>query len=164
MKLAPQEIRTFFVTASTWGRRTIFRAAPLAELFLKVCFEYRNKKKFELHEFVLMPDHFHMILTPDHEVPLEKVMQFIKGGYSYRVKKELGWNTEIWSTGFSEHRIKDPNDYENHRQYIFQNPVRKGLADQPHEYLYSSATGKYLLDAAPPALKRTLKGAAVSPG
>ncbi len=34
MKLAPQEIRTFFVTSGTWGRRPIFRANPLARLFL----------------------------------------------------------------------------------------------------------------------------------
>src|SRR4051794_32041106 len=115
MKLAPQEVRTFFVTASPWGRRSIFRAHPLAELFLRVCIDCRNKRKFQLHEFVLMPDHFHLIITPAHDVPLEKAVQFIKVGYSFRVKKEIGCNGEIWSTGFSEHRIKDPVDYENHR-------------------------------------------------
>ena len=34
MSHAPQEIRTFFVTATTWGRRVIFRAEPMANLFL----------------------------------------------------------------------------------------------------------------------------------
>jgi hypothetical protein len=34
MQMASQEIRTFFVSAVTWGRRAIFRAEPMALLFL----------------------------------------------------------------------------------------------------------------------------------
>ena len=164
MKLAPQEIRTFFITASTWGRRAIFRAKPLADLFTRTCLDYRAKGKFQLHEFVLMPDHFHLIITPAADVSLEKAVQFIKGGYSFRVKKDLARNTEIWSTGISEHRIKGPDDYENHRQYLYQNPVRKGLVDRPEDYEYSSASGRYELDPAPPALKRVIQEATLSLG
>ncbi|MGH9602658.1 MAG: transposase, partial [Terriglobales bacterium] len=42
------------------------------------CQESRRKDRFLLHEFVLMPDHFHILLTPAPEVSLEKAMQFIK--------------------------------------------------------------------------------------
>ena len=127
-KKAPQEIRTFFVTASTWGRGVIFRSDPLAQLFIRTLDEYRRADKFLLHEFVVMPDHFHLIITPNYEIPLERAVQFIKGGFSFRVKKEMGSNLEVWSTGFSEHRIKDAKDYEGHREYIWINPVRAGLA------------------------------------
>jgi putative transposase len=84
----PQEIRTFFITSSTWGRRPIFRAEPLAQLFLRTLEDYRRAGKFLLHEFVLMPDHFHVIITPSHDIPLERAVQFIKGGFSYRVKRK----------------------------------------------------------------------------
>src|SRR5437868_8120511 len=121
MRLAPQEIRTFFVTSITWERRAIFRAEPFAHLFLEVLFENRDKKRFALHEFVLMPDHFHLLITPVSELSLEKVVQYIKGGYSYRVKKDLGSAAEIWQASFTEHRIKDDEDYERHREYILEN-------------------------------------------
>jgi putative transposase len=71
---APQEVRTFFVTATTWGRRAIFRAEPMAQLFVDTLQCYRAQGKFELHEFVVMPDHFHLLLTPAPDVPLEKAV------------------------------------------------------------------------------------------
>src|SRR5271165_620830 len=153
MPLAPQEIRTFFITAATWGRRPIFRAEPMAHLFLYTLQRYRAQKKFLLHEFVLMPDHFHLLLTPAPDIPLEKAVQLIKGGFSFRVKKELGSGTEIWGTGYTEHRVKDTDDYEHHVAYIRQNPVRAKLAETPAAYLYGSASGKWEVDPTPPWLK-----------
>ena len=35
-----------------------------ARLLVDVLFHYRRQGKFLLHEFVLMPDHFHVLLTP----------------------------------------------------------------------------------------------------
>ena len=31
-----------------------------------------------------MPNHIHLLLTPEAEIPLERALQFIKGGFSYR--------------------------------------------------------------------------------
>jgi putative transposase len=83
MPLAPQEIRTFFITAASWGRRPIFRAEPMAQLFLDTLQHYRSQCKYQLHEFVLMPDHFHGLLTPAPDVSLEKAVQLIKRGFSF---------------------------------------------------------------------------------
>ena len=71
---------TYFVTAATWERRSLFGSDPWAKLFLKTLYEYRATGKYLLHEFVLMPDHFHLITTP-LDVPLERALQFIKGGF-----------------------------------------------------------------------------------
>jgi putative transposase len=153
MSHAPQEIRTFFVTATTWGRRAIFRADPMAKLFLDTLERYRGQQRFQLHEFVLMPDHFHLLLTPARDVPLEKSVQLIKGGFSFRVKRELGSSMEIWSTGYTEHRVKDAGDYQNHAAYIRQNPVRAELADSDQSYPYGSASKNWPTDPTPPWLK-----------
>ena len=153
MSHAPQEIRTFSVTATTWGRRSIFRAEPMAKLFLDTLERYRAQHKFQLHEFVLMPDHFHLLLTPAPDVPLEKAVQLIKGGFSFRVKKELGASTEVWGTGYTEHRIKDSGDYLNHVRYIRENPVRARLADSIETYPYGSASKNWPTDPTPPWLK-----------
>ncbi len=151
--LAPQQIRTFFITAVTWQRRSIFRAEPMAQLFLETLQRYRAQEKFLLHEFVLMPDHFHLLLTLAPNVSLEKAIQLIKGGFSFRVKKELGSNLEVWGTGYTEHRVKDEPDYERHVAYIRQNPVRAKLAETAVGYLYASASGKWEVDPTPPWLK-----------
>jgi putative transposase len=121
MTHAPQQIRTSFVTAATWGRRSLFRAEPMANPFVDTLQRYRAQQKYRLHEFVLMPDHFHALLTPAPEIPLEKAVQLIKGGFSFRVKKELCSNLEIWGTGYTEHRIKNADDYQNHVAFIRSN-------------------------------------------
>ena len=59
-KLAPQEVRTFFVTSVTWGRRTLFQTDRMAALFIDVLGHAREH--FLLHEWVLMPNHFHLLV------------------------------------------------------------------------------------------------------
>ena len=92
---------------------------------------------------------FHAILTPAPDVPLEKTKQFIKGGFSYRAKKELNFNFDIWQKESKEHRIKDAADYEAHVEYIWNNPVRAGLVNLAEEFSYSSARLRNLVDPAP---------------
>jgi len=153
MRNAPQPIRTFFVTTLTWQRRSLFKADPFARLFLDTLTRYRDQGRFELHEFVLMPDHVHLLITPAPEVSLEKAVQLIKGGFSFRVKRELGSNAEIWHEGFTEHRVKGREDFEHHAEYIRENPVRAGLVETATEYVYGSAAGSIATDACPPWLK-----------
>src|SRR5215469_7813991 len=101
MSLAPQELRTFFVTTVTANRRRLFQVTKAADLFLNVLHENRTKDRFQLHSFVIMPDHVHLLLTPTANISLEKVMQYIKGGFSFRLKNKL----DVWEKSFKEHRI-----------------------------------------------------------
>lgn len=150
MKDAPQEIRTFFVTSVANGRNPIFKKEEMARLFLDVLQGYRGQGRYLLHEFVVMPDHFHVIITPAADVPLEKAGQYIKGGFSFRAKKELAFRSLIWQDkGFTNHRIRDAEDYQKHREYIHQNPVKAGLAKTPSAYPYSSAFPEMEVDPAP---------------
>jgi putative transposase len=143
------------VTSATWERRTLFRNERWARLFIDTLYHYRGSA-YLLHEFVIMPDHIHILLTT--KTSLEKAVQFIKGGFSYRAKKELGSNMEIWQKGFSDHRIRDSGDYLRHVAYIRENPARKHLCECAEEYPYSSATPAVELDPAPQGLKPTLVG------
>jgi putative transposase len=140
--------QTYFVTSSTWERRSLFRTHAFAELFAEVLGQYRGSS-YLLHEFVLMPDHFHLLITPNEA--LERSVQKIKGGFSFRVKKELGSNAEIWQRGFSDHRIRDWEDYRQHREYIHSNPARAGLSGDAKKYAYCSYGGGW--DAVPQRLK-----------
>jgi putative transposase len=160
MLLAPQETRTFFTSSATWGKRLILQSHPLCDLLLDVIRENRAKHRFQVHEFVFMRDHVHFILTPAPLVSLEKAMQFIKGGFSFRAKNEMNLNLEIWQKGYNEHRIKDAEEYAQHVEYVWMNPVRAGLVERPEEYPYSSARLTAEVDPAPLQFQRRSRATA----
>jgi putative transposase len=89
--------QTYFVTSNTVDRLPMFRHERWAKLFLEVLYSYRPER-YLLHGFVLMRDHFHLLITPEES--LERAAQCIKGGFSFRAKKELNWNGKIWIAGF----------------------------------------------------------------
>src|ERR1700690_3011615 len=101
MRLAPQETRTYLVTAVTAERRRLFQVTATAELLQQTILDYRSQGRFLLHAFVIMPDHFHALITPAPDVSLEKAMQFIKGGYSFRLKGRK----DVWMRSFNESQI-----------------------------------------------------------
>jgi len=141
--------RVFFITTVTAQRRPISRLETTARLLIETLAHYRNERKFLLHEFVIMPDHVHALLTPAPEISLERAMQFIKGGFSYRLKSR----PPVWQASFTNHRIRDFADYEHHRAYIRMNPVRARLVERAEDYPHSSAGVVMRMDPVPPGLK-----------
>jgi putative transposase len=77
--------RTFFVTSKTVLGRSILQTERMANLLIDVLRSYVKAKKFKLHDFVVMPNHFHVLLTLDNDMTVEKAAQLIKGNFSYRV-------------------------------------------------------------------------------
>jgi putative transposase len=131
--------RTFFVTSNAFEKNALFQSARMAGLLIDVLRTYAKAGKFVVHDFVVMPDHLHVILTVDESTAIEKAVQLIKGGFSYRARKELGYQGEVWQPGFTEVRVANKNSFLQHRTYIDQNPVKAGLADSPEKYPYGSA-------------------------
>ena len=123
-----------------------------AKVFLRTLYGYRREGRFKLHAFVVMPEHVHLLLTPAGEVTLERAIQLIKGGYSRAFGLAFGGN-EVWQRGFTDHRIRDLQDFERHRDYIHQNPVKRGLVEKAVEYHYSSAFPGFRLDEQTSAAK-----------
>ena len=142
---------TYFITANRFQKHSLFQSDRMALLFLDVLSHYRSQEKYLLHEFVVMPDHFHLLITPT--LTLERALQLIKGGFSFRAKRELGFGVEIWEKSFHDHRVRDWKEYCAFRRYIHMNPVKRGLAAVPEQYPYSSARPGMELDAVPQRLK-----------
>jgi len=100
-----------------------------------------------------MPDHLHLILTPTETVTLEKAIQLIKGGSSHEMHQLRGHKMQIWQSGFHDWTIRDAADYQARREYIWRNPVRAHLVERPADWPYSSACGRFALDAMPDRFK-----------
>ena len=99
-----------------------------------------------------MPDHFHVLITVK-DISIERAVQFLKGGFAFRAGKELGFRPPVWERGFSEVRVMDSNAADRIREYIVQNPVRRGFVSDPAEYPYCSAHPGFGLDELPQGLK-----------
>ena len=91
-----------------------------------------------IHEFVVMPNHIHLLMTIPQNQTLEQSMQLIKGSFSFRASKELGFKGEIWNRGFSDVQVHDEKSFTRHRSYIGMNPVRAGLCNLPEVYPFGS--------------------------
>ncbi len=124
---------------STAGGRSLFQTARMAELLFDVLRSCVKAGRFTVHDFVIMPNHIHILMTIPGSMTIEKAMQLIKGSFSFRAKKELGFQGEIWQRGFSDFRVVDESSLQQHRAYIDNNPVKAGLVSTPEEYLFGTA-------------------------
>ncbi len=132
------EARTFFITTRAHAGKPLFQADRMARLFIDVLRSYTLAKKFKVREFVVMPDHIHILITVEGDMSIEKAVQLIKGGFSYRAKKELKFLGEVWQRGFSDVPVKNEESFVAHRTYIYENPVKARLVSAAHDYPYGS--------------------------
>jgi putative transposase len=116
----------YFVSTQTEGRKPFFRHERWARLMLSTLNHY-DGTGYKLHAFVVMPDHLHLVISPFESVEIS--VQLIKGGFSFCAKRELEWKGEIWQPGFTDHRVRDEEDWLRHLQYIRNNPIDARLTE-----------------------------------
>ncbi len=121
------------MTTATFQRRALFVRTANAALLLEILFRYRDRGRYLLHGFVIMPEHLHVLLTPSLDQTIERCAQCIKGGFSFQVRQQF--RGEVWLPGFHEHRVRDEEDFRNQLAYIAANPERRGLRD--HEFVHT---------------------------
>ncbi len=149
-EMATNNGQTYFVTSNTAGRVPLFRHDRWAQLLIETLYHYRPER-YLIYGFTVMPDHFHCLITP--KTSLELAVQCLKGGFSFRAKKEFAWKGDVWVAGFSDHRIRDEQDFEVHRRYIDRNAVKGRLVEREEDYAYCSANGLFEVDVFPQGLK-----------
>jgi putative transposase len=123
-----------FVTTATRDRRPIFETTRVAELLIDTLLHYRTLGHYKLHAYVVMPDHLHLLLTPQ-AVTLEHVVELIKNGFAYRLNTEL----PLWEHGYTGYSVANMHDLEIVRAYLHQLPVRANLSTAAELYPHSSA-------------------------
>ncbi len=123
----------YFVSTQTARRQPFFRHERWAVLLRNAILHY-SETDYSLHAYVIMPDHIHLLIVPKSTV--EKAVQLIKGGFSFRAKREFAWKFEVWQQGFTDNRIRDEADWQHHLAYIRENPVQAGLVEDTGLYPY----------------------------
>src|SRR5205823_14447725 len=103
---------TYLVTFATWRRQRLFVVERYARLFLRTIYAYRRQGKLQLHAFVLMPEHVHLLLTPAEDVDT-RAHPCSSLGAAIRMRSGLSLgNTRVLQRGFTDHRIRDRADFE----------------------------------------------------
>lgn len=99
--------------------------------------ELQGKFKLKVGAFVLMDNHFHLlILTPEEDV--DKVMYSFMWHLSFHIRKESGRINRIFGSRYKGCVIKDEAHLFNVYKYIYRNPVRAGLCKRIENYPFSS--------------------------
>jgi len=123
-----------FVTIATYKRRPVFQVSRVAELFIDTLLHYRRLGHYKLHAYLVMPDHVHLLISPE-ALPLEQAITLIENGFAHR----LASTQPLWESGIVAHPIRNLRDLETVRNYLHQTPVRANLTPTPELYPYSSA-------------------------
>lgn len=94
----------------------------------------RHKGEFILHEYVIMPNHMHLLVTVDDDHSIGRAMQLIKGGFSHAIGKAGLKFKAVWQPSYYEHRVRDEIEYERMRRCrldagLKARTARSGLGD-----------------------------------
>jgi putative transposase len=96
---------TYFVTTNSFQSTFLFQVQQTAEIIIAKILECCDRQNYLLQDFVLMPNHSHLILTPVPGASLEKAMQLIKGGSSHEIHRIRGKKMALWQARFHESRV-----------------------------------------------------------
>ena len=119
--------------------QNLFQRREVAELMVTTLFKYDGAGEFELHEFVVMPDQIHLLLSLRDQQSLSRVVQLIKGGFPHALREHGISLRAVWQPRYHDRRLRDAEEFAEISQYICQNPLRKGLVQNAEQYPYSSA-------------------------
>jgi REP element-mobilizing transposase RayT len=91
--------------------------------------------------FVVMPDHFHVVVLLKSARTLSKIMESIDRFVGIKASK-FGFGN-LWQDGFHDHLIRPNEDVNRYLTYTHMNPVVKNLVEHPEGWPYSSAFEEY---------------------
>jgi putative transposase len=134
--------RAYFVTMCAKGRKRLFSIPGVVESLLAVLREQSGRFAFEVHAYCFMPDHCHLLLTG--RTAKENLSDMIRGfkGCSAKSLRQFGI-FDAWQKGFYDHILRSGEDCASAMAYIFENPVRAGLAKDIYAWPYS---GSFVLE------------------
>ena len=134
--------RSYFVTLCCASRRRVFANSKNAAWLIEILRRQSTAHGFAVRAYCVMPDHFHMLVSG--LVPASDLLAFVKNlklttslEYRARFKKTL------WQKKFYDHILRPKDNAMRIAVYIWMNPVRKGLCEEPEQYPYS---GSFVMD------------------
>ena len=136
----------YFVTTNTNEKENIFKDREIIQILIEDLEFYRKKFDFQLHAFVIMPNHIHLLITPSEKGDISKIMHDFKSHTSQVLNRLLKRDEPLWQEGFYEHVVRDEFDFKRKIDYIHKNPLVVGIVKELMNYQFSSFRNYYMED------------------
>ena len=132
--------QTVFITQVVKDRLTIFNDDTTVQLLMQVMSTVKNYHPFSMIAYVILPDHFHMLIRNIGPSNFSQIMHSLKRNFTVEFKRyqDIRRSTNLWQRRFWDHVIRDEGDFENHFHYIHHNPVKHGYVRSVSDWKFSS--------------------------
>ncbi len=107
-------------------------------IYLDKLKEYSQKYNVQVHSYVLMTNHVHLLLTPQEGDGVSKLLQSLGRYYVRSINQTYGRTGSLWEGRFKSALIDSENYFLTVSRYIELNPVRAAMVKHPAEYPWSS--------------------------
>ena len=157
-----------FITCSCYHRMPKLRTRRARDRFLSILEETRQRYRFVVVGYVVMPEHFHLLMTEPEVGTPSTVLQVLKQrtAHALLAKKKRGDPRQqilfpenprlpFWQARFYDFNVWTTKKRIEKLRYMHRNPVKRGLVSSPEEWRWSSYRF-YLLDE--PGLVRVNEG------
>jgi len=141
-RIARQEIiapnQLYHITVRGNNQQSIFLSKADFEFFLKRLKFYHQKMDFLLFGYVLMQNHFHLLVEAGEQNTISEIMRNINTSYVVYFKKKYRLSGHIFQGRFHARLIDKENYLLEAIRYLHLNPVRAGLVEKLEDFPYSS--------------------------
>jgi putative transposase len=120
------------------NRQAIFLSTADYQALLDLIDENARKFDVAIHAYVLMHNHFHLLVTPETTEGLPKMMQAVGRSYVRYFNDRVGRSGTLWEGRYKSTLIQTERYLLACMAYIDLNPVRAGLVAQARDYPWSS--------------------------
>ncbi len=137
-----------FITCSCYQRKPWLGTAARRDLFLKILEEARQRYRFVVLGYVVMPEHFHLLITEPQEGNPSTVMQVLKQRFAQRVLRRSRSDAQgslaeqrpvhVWQARFYDFNVWTERKRVEKLRYMHRNPVKRGLVKEPEQWPWSS--------------------------
>jgi putative transposase len=129
-----------FITFSCHNREPYLNSPSSKDVFLDSLEGTRERYKFEVFGYVVMPEHVHLLVSEPVETSLSMTLMALKLSVSKRLTPKPFWLTRYYDFNVFTH-----NKRVEKLKYMHRNPVTRGLVTKPEDWQWSSFR-HYLLD------------------
>jgi putative transposase len=126
------------------NRGDVFRAEGDFQRFLQLLALTARRFEIDLHAYVLMTNHFHLLATPVSQRHLGRMMQSLGIRYVQFFNAKYSRTGTLWEGRYKSTLVDSESYFLACSRYIELNPVRAGLVKRPNDYRWSSFRGNAL--------------------
>ncbi len=91
-------------------------------------------KYYTLYAVAVMQDHVHLLIEPVGEFSLTRIMKGIKGVSARKINQLRNNIGSIWQDESYDRIVRDQKEFEEKLNYMYNNPIKSGLTDDPENY------------------------------